>query len=100
MTAEPLSNEKTALLVTAKVLEAIRPYCLLELTTKYPVSHEGRRLGAFTVDEALDLADAELEQLQQKREPVLRPALHESDGPEPVGEPGFAGSARAQEGRR
>ncbi len=100
MTAEPMPDEKTALLVTAKVLEAIRPYCLLELTTKYPVSHEGRRLGAFTVDEALDLADAALEQLRQKRAPALRPEMHESDGPEPVGEPGFAGSALAVEGRR
>lgn len=60
MNAEPMPDDRTALLVTARVLEAIRPYCLLELTTKYPVSHGGHRLGAFTIDEALDLADAAL----------------------------------------
>jgi len=60
MNAEPMPDDRTALLVTARVLEAIRPYCLLELTTRYSVSHDGRRLGAFTIDEALDLADAAL----------------------------------------
>jgi len=62
MTAEPMPDDKTltALKAAAGVLEAIRPYCLLELTTKYSVSHAGHRLGAFTIDEALDLADAAL----------------------------------------
>lgn len=62
MTAEPLPDDKTmlALKATAGVLEAIRPYCLLELTTRYTVSSDGHRLGAFTIDEALDLADAAL----------------------------------------
>lgn len=60
MIATSMSDDKAALLVTAKVLEAIRPYCLLELSTKYSVSHAGHRLGAFTIDEALDLADAAL----------------------------------------
>ncbi len=55
----PEDNIRTALTVTAGVLEAIRPYCLLELSTKYRVPHGGR-LGAFTIDEALDLADAAL----------------------------------------
>ncbi|WP_026784232.1 hypothetical protein [Pleomorphomonas koreensis] len=49
-----------ALKAAAGVLEAIRPYCLLELSTKYTVSHEGRRIGTFTIDEALDLSDAAL----------------------------------------
>lgn len=64
MTAEPMPDDKitTALKATAGVLEAIRPYCLLELSTRYSVSHAGHRLGAFTIDEALDLADAALEQ--------------------------------------
>ncbi|MBS1184150.1 MAG: hypothetical protein H6Q99_4030 [Proteobacteria bacterium] len=59
MTADPMPDDKlrTALTVTAAVLEAIRPYCLLELTTRYRVPHG---LGAFTLDEALDLADAAL----------------------------------------
>lgn len=62
MTAEPMPDDKTmtALKATAGVLEAIRPYCLLELTTRFTVSHDGHRLGAFTIDEALDLADAAL----------------------------------------
>lgn len=62
MTAESIPDDKimTALRATAGVLEAIRPYCLLELTTRYSVSHDGHRLGAFTIDEALDLADAAL----------------------------------------
>ncbi|MBS1165672.1 MAG: hypothetical protein H6R00_1697 [Proteobacteria bacterium] len=62
MTAEPMPDDKimTALKAAAGVLEAIRPYCLLELSTKYSVSHAGHRLGAFTIDEALDLADAVL----------------------------------------
>lgn len=60
MTADPMPDDKiiTALKAAAGVLEAIRPYCLLELTTKYTLSHAGHRLGAFTIDEALDLADA------------------------------------------
>ena len=59
MTADPLPDDTTmtALKATAGVLEAIRPYCLLELTTRFTVSHGGHRLGAFTIDEALDLAD-------------------------------------------
>lgn len=62
MTCESLPDDKTmlALKATAGVLEAIRPYCLLELTTRFTVSHDGHRLGAFTIDEALDLADAVL----------------------------------------
>ncbi|WP_026792196.1 hypothetical protein [Pleomorphomonas oryzae] len=62
MTAEPMPDDKTliALKAAAGVLEAIRPYCLLELSTKYSVSHDGHRLGAFTIDEALDMADAAL----------------------------------------
>ena len=62
MTAEPLPDDRilTALKAAAGVLEAIRPYCLLELSTRYPVWHDGHRLGAFTIDEALDLADAAL----------------------------------------
>lgn len=61
MTASPMPDDKlkTALLVTASVLEAIRPYCLIELSTRHRVPHQGR-LGAFTIDEALDLADAAL----------------------------------------
>lgn len=56
------TEDKTliALKVAAGVLEAIRPYCLLELSTKLTVSHDGGRVGAFTIDEALDLADAAL----------------------------------------
>lgn len=62
MTADPMPDDKiiTALKAAAGVLEAIQPYCLLELSTKYSVSHAGQRLGAFTIDEALDLADAAL----------------------------------------
>lgn len=62
MNAQPMSEDKTktALHVTAAVLEAIRPYCLLELSTKYSVSHQGHKLGSFTIDEALDIADAAL----------------------------------------
>ena len=62
MTAEPLPDDRilTALKAAAGVLEAIRPYCLLELSTRYSVSHDGHRLGAFTIDEALDMADAAL----------------------------------------
>lgn len=60
MTACSMAKQQTALLVTARVLEAIRPYCLLELTTRYSVSQDAHRLGAFTIDEALDLADAAL----------------------------------------
>ncbi len=61
MTTDAMPDDKirTALTVTAAVLEAIRPYCLLELSTRYRVPHGGR-LGAFTIDEALDLADAAL----------------------------------------
>lgn len=52
----------TALKAAAGVLEAIRPYCLLELTTKYTVTDDGHKLGSFTIDEALDLADAALKE--------------------------------------
>lgn len=62
MTAEPMPEDKikTALQVTASVLEAVRPYCLLELSTRFSVAHQGHRLGSFTIDEALDIADAAL----------------------------------------
>ena len=57
-----LSEDKTkhALEVAAGVLEAIRPYCLVDLSTKYTIQCGGRRVGSFTVDEALDVADAAL----------------------------------------
>ncbi|PIO96979.1 hypothetical protein [Pleomorphomonas carboxyditropha] len=67
MNDEAMPDDRTALLVAARVLEAIRPYCLLELTTRYPVSHDGRCLGAFTIDEALDLADAALAGREARR---------------------------------
>lgn len=69
MTAEPMPDDKimTALKAAAGVLEAIRPYCLLELSTRYSVSHAGHRLGAFTIDEALDLADAALADQEGRR---------------------------------
>jgi hypothetical protein len=69
MTAEPMPDDNimTALKAAAGVLEAIRPYCLLELSTKYSVSHAGHRLGAFTIDEALDLADAALAEKEARR---------------------------------
>ncbi|SCM79458.1 hypothetical protein KL86PLE_90412 [uncultured Pleomorphomonas sp.] len=67
MNDEAMPDDRTALLVAARVLEAIRPYCLLELTTRYPVSQDGRRLGAFTIDEALDLADAALAGREARR---------------------------------
>lgn len=67
MNDEAMPDDRTALLVAARVLEAIRPYCLLELTTRYPVSHDGRRLGAFTIDEALDLAEAALAGREARR---------------------------------
>ncbi|MCM5555231.1 hypothetical protein [Pleomorphomonas sp. NRK KF1] len=65
MTDTPMPDDRKALLVAARVLEAIRPYCLLELTTRFTVSHDGHRLGAFTIDEALDLADAALAERKQ-----------------------------------
>ncbi|WP_370677075.1 hypothetical protein [Pleomorphomonas sp. PLEO] len=63
----PDDNIMTALKAAAGVLEAIRPYCLLELSTKYSVSHDGHRLGAFTIDEALDLAEAALAEKEARR---------------------------------
>jgi len=62
MNVEPMPEDKikTALQVAASILEAIRPYCLIDLTTKYGISHKGHKLGSFTIDEALDIADAAL----------------------------------------
>lgn len=58
---------KTALQVTAGVLEAVRPYCLLELTTKFKLHHGGQAIGSFTIDEALDIADAALGEKETTR---------------------------------
>ncbi|WP_026793194.1 hypothetical protein [Pleomorphomonas oryzae] len=68
MTTAPTTDDKTmfALKAVAGVLEAIRPYCLLELSTKYSVSRDGGRIGSFTIDEALDLADATLAEAGKK----------------------------------
>ena len=62
MTSSSTSSDKTkiALQVVAGVLEAVRPYCVLEISTKYTLHHKGERIGVFTLDEALDLADAAL----------------------------------------
>lgn len=62
MNAQPMSEDetKTALQITASILESIRPYCLTDLSTKLGVFHQGHKLGSFTIDEALDIADAAL----------------------------------------
>jgi len=63
-------NLKTALQITASVLEAVRPYCLLELTTKFRIPHAGQSLGSFTIDEALDLAEEMLGTTPDRYVPV------------------------------